>query len=107
MVRYYKPKKDIKLLEAKILQAVFKIENENSSIRAAAKAVKIPFLNFAFSLDGNEKAIKSIRHVGTIRYKPEEHENELAACLKSMARWGFPLTHKEIKITVSDFVAKN
>ncbi|GBO44827.1 hypothetical protein AVEN_247155-1 [Araneus ventricosus] len=45
--------------------------------------------------------------MGTASYIPAEHENELAACVKSVARWGFPFTHKEIKITVSDLVIKN
>ncbi|GBM86670.1 hypothetical protein AVEN_87432-1 [Araneus ventricosus] len=45
--------------------------------------------------------------MGTVSYIPAVHENELAACLKSVARWGYPLAHKEIKISVSDFVIKS
>ncbi|GBM39231.1 hypothetical protein AVEN_43634-1 [Araneus ventricosus] len=103
MVRNYKPKKDTKLLEVKIIEAVSKIENENFSARAAAIAVEIPFS----TLQSHLMKLKNpsiVKHVGTVSYIPAEHENELVACLKSVARWGFPLTRKEIKTTVSDFV---
>ncbi|GBM74501.1 hypothetical protein AVEN_25416-1 [Araneus ventricosus] len=106
MMRNYKPKKDTKLIEVKINEVVSKIENKSFSVTAAAIAVEIPFS----TLHSHLMKLKNpsvVKHVGTATYIPPEHENELAACVKSMAEWGFPFTHKEIKITVSDFVIKN
>lgn len=42
MVRHYVKKKDNKPQESKCQEAIFKMENENLSQRAAAKAVHIP-----------------------------------------------------------------
>ncbi|GBN42767.1 hypothetical protein AVEN_70428-1 [Araneus ventricosus] len=106
MVRKYKPKKDTKLLEVKINEAVLRIENESFIARAAAIAVEIPFSTLHSHLLKLQNP-SVVKHVGTVSCISVEHENDLAACLKSVARRGFPLTRKEIKITVSDFVIKN
>ncbi|XP_071043034.1 tigger transposable element-derived protein 6-like [Parasteatoda tepidariorum] len=82
------------------------IENENFSVRAAARAVDIPYSTLHCRLMKLKNPAK-VTHVGTLSYIPAEHENELAACLKCMARWGFPVTRKEIKVIVYDFVIKN
>ncbi|GBM53056.1 hypothetical protein AVEN_58779-1 [Araneus ventricosus] len=87
MVRNYKPKKDIKFLEVKINEDESKIENESLSMRAAAIAVEIPF-NFTLSLKEVKESITVVKHVEAVPYIPAEYENELAACLQSVARWG-------------------
>ncbi|GBM18624.1 hypothetical protein AVEN_110287-1 [Araneus ventricosus] len=85
MVRNYKPEKDIKFLEVKINEAVSKIENGSFSVRAAAVSVVV---NFTLSLNEIKESITVVKHLGVVSYIPAGHENELAACLKSVARWG-------------------
>ncbi|GBM57836.1 hypothetical protein AVEN_200365-1 [Araneus ventricosus] len=91
MVRNYKAKKDIKLIEVKINEAVSKIENKSFSVRAAAIAVEIPFSTLHSHLM-RLKYLAVVKHVGTASYIPAEYESKLAACVKSVARWGFPFT---------------
>ncbi|GBM30120.1 hypothetical protein AVEN_78518-1 [Araneus ventricosus] len=88
MVRNCKPKKDAQLLEDKINEALSKIENESFSVRAAAIVVEIHFS----TLHSHLKKLKNpsvVKHVETVTHILVEHENELAACLKSVARWRY------------------
>ncbi|GBM52892.1 hypothetical protein AVEN_162388-1 [Araneus ventricosus] len=81
------------------------MENGNLSQHSAAKAVGISHSTLQAYLSSLQNKPNIVKPVGTPLNLPEE--NELTACLKCMARWGFPLTRTEIKIVVAKFVTEN
>lgn len=106
MPRNYKRKKDPELIKNKLDEAVLKVEVDNLSMRAAAKEVDIPFSTLQLHMQNLKNKVMK-RPVGAPLSIPETDENELAACLKCMAKWGFPLSRAEIKLVVAEFISKN
>lgn len=102
MVRNYQNKRP-KVDEQRLKEAAAAVLDNKLSIRDAAK-------NYKVNRSTLGRFIKSAGERGTVGGHLSMHpdsEIELAACLTTMAKWGFGLTREEVKVIVQMYVNAN
>ncbi|CAB3251132.1 unnamed protein product [Arctia plantaginis] len=107
MVRNYVKKKETgpKYSEDKLNRALEEIQASRLTIHRASTLYGIPFLTLYSRIKGTRGAIKKAK--GRRTALAESIENVLATSIKTLAKWGFGLSRKEIFELVGHFVTKN
>lgn len=90
--------------------AIDDVKNGRKTLRGAAKAYNIPRSTLLHRVQGTRGkgcCSKNGSGGGGKRQLAPEHEAELVKSLKTMEKWGFALTRKEILEIVQVFIQKN
>lgn len=107
MVRNYVKKKETrsKYSEERLSRAIEEIRAGRLTIHKASTLYGIPFSTLYCRIKGTRGVIKKSKGRRTALDK--NIENMLATSIKTLAKWGFGLSRKEILELVGQFVTKN
>ncbi|KAJ8888189.1 hypothetical protein PR048_007676 [Dryococelus australis] len=107
MVRNYKrkTKRGLQYTQDNIQEAKLEINAGHCNIYSPSKRFKIPYTTLLYKLKG-VRAVKN-RSQGKATSIPEEAEKRLAECIKTMDKWGFGITRREMLELVGSYVQRN
>lgn len=107
MVRNYVKKKETgpKYCEDRLNRAIEEVRAGRLTIHKASTLYGIPFSTLYCRIKGTRGVIKKSK--GRRKALTDNIENVLATSVKTLAKWGFGLSRKEILELVGQFVSKN
>lgn len=106
MVRNYKRLTDNPAYSKEDMNnAVEAVKSGSLTLYRASKTFKIPKTTLFKRVKG-QRGIKS-QTLGRPTAIPFDEEMKIAECLKSMEKWGFGLSKKELLLTIGEYVKKN
>lgn len=99
----YKKKKILQYTEEDLANAISEVNENGSSMYAAAKKYQIPTTTLYDKIKGNFNTNVVGRPVAI----PLELESQLANAIRILEKWGFGLSREEVLNVVADFVKCN